>query len=159
MKLASAIKKIENRAKVVGLDVEITQQDQNSHRHQVYVRFEGSNQIISFYANGNGQEDRINLIKVTRDGDVSDPQSDYFAGSFTENITQALNWVAPLPPKYPAGSLVRFKDNKRNGRSRLTGIVALVMEAKTGGNYKVQYAGQKDRYHPYFSERDLERVS
>ena len=158
MKLASAIKKINARAKVVGLDVEISQQDQHSHQHQVYVRFEGSNQVISFYSSRN-DEDAIHLIKVTRDGDVSDPQSDYFAGSFTENITQALNWVAPLPPKYPAGSLVRFKDNKRNGRSRLTGIVALVMEAKTGGNYKVQYAGQKDRYHPYFSERDLERVS
>ena len=158
MKLASAIKKIENRAKVVGLDVEITQQDQNSHRHQVYVRFENSNQVISFYSECNG-EDNIHLIKVTRDGDVTDIQSDYFAGSFVDNITQALNWCAPLPPKYPAGSLVRFKENKRNGRAKLTGIVALVMEAKTGGNYKVQYAGQKDRYHPYFSERDLERVS
>ena len=158
MKLASAIKKIENRAKVVGLDVEITQQDQNSHRHQVYVRFEGSNQVLSFYAK-NGEQDHINLIKVTRDGDVSDIQSDYFAGSFVDNITQALNWCAPLPAKYPAGSLVRFKDNKRNGRSKLTGIVALVMEAKTGGNYKVQYAGVENRYDPYFSERDLERVS
>ena len=158
MKLASAIKKINARAKVVGLDVEISQQDQHSHQHQVYVRFEGSNQVISFYSSRNG-EDNIHLIKVTRDGDVSDVQSDYFAGSFVDNITQALNWCAPLPPKYPAGSLVRFKDNKRNGRSKLTGIVALVMEAKTGGNYKVQYAGVENRYDPYFSERDLERIS
>ena len=155
MKLASAIKKINARAKIVGLDVEITQQDQQA---QTYVRFEGSNQVISFYSSRN-DEDAIHLIKVTRDGDVTDIQSDYFAGSFVDNITQALNWCAPLPPKYPAGSLVRFKENKRNGRAKLTGIVALVMEAKTGGNYKVQYAGQKDRYHPYFSERDLERVS
>ena len=158
MKLASAIKKIENRAKVVGLDVEINQQDQHSHQHQTYVRFEGSNQVISFYSSRNGEDD-IHLIKVTRDGDVTDIQSDYFAGSFVDNITQALNWCAPLPPKYPAGSLVRFKENKRNGRAKLTGIVALVMEAKTGGNYKVQYAGVENRYDPYFSERDLERVS
>ena len=158
MKLAAAIKKINARAKVVGLDVEITQQDQNSHHQQVYVRFENSNQVISFYSECNG-EDNIHLIKVTRAGDVSDIQSDYFAGSFVDNITQALNWCAPLPPKYPAGSLVRFKDNKRNGRSKLTGIVALVMEAKTGGNYKVQYAGVENRYDPYFSERDLERIS
>ena len=155
MKLASAIKKINARAKMVGLDVEITQQDKQA---QTYVRFEGSSQVISFYSSRNGKDD-IHLIKVTRDGDVTDIQSDYFAGSFVDNITQALNWCAPLPPKYPAGSLVRFKENKRNGRAKLTGIVALVMEAKTGGNYKVQYAGQKDRYHPYFSERDLERVS
>ena len=158
MKLASAIKKIESRAKIVGLDVEINQQDQSSHNRQVYVRFEGSNQVLSFYAK-NGEQDRINLIKVTRDGDVSDIQSDYFAGSFMSNLTQALNWIAPLPAKYPPGSLVRFKENKRNGRAKLTGIVALVMEAATGGNYKVQYAGQPDRYHPYFSERDLERIS
>jgi hypothetical protein len=157
MKLAAAIKKIKNRAKVVGLDVEITEQ-KRSHDSLYYVRFENSNQVISFYSKCNG-EDNIHLIKVTRDGDVSDPQSDYFAGSFVDNITQALNWTAPLPPKYPPGTLVRFKDNKRNGRSRLTGIVALVMEAQTGGTYKVQYAGQKDRYHPYFSERDLERIS
>ena len=158
MKLASAIKKINARAKVVGLDVEISQQDQHSHQHQVYVRFEGSNQVISFYSSRNG-EDNIHLIKVTRDGDVSDVQSDYFAGSFVDNITQALNWCAPLPPKYPAGSLVRFKENKRNGRAKLTGIVGLVMEAATGGSYKVQYAGSQNRYDPYFSERDLERVS
>ena len=158
MKLASAIKKIENRAKAVGLDVEINQQDQNSHRHQVYVRFENSNQVISFYSECNG-EDNIHLIKVTRDGDVSDIQSDYFAGSFVDNMTQALNWCAPLPPKYPAGSLVRFKENKRNGRAKLTGIVGLVMEAATGGNYKVQYVGSEGRYNPYFSERDLERIS
>ena len=158
MKLASAIKKINARAKVVGLDVEINQQDQNSHRHQVYVRFEGSNQVISFYSSRNGEDD-IHLIKVTRDGDVTDIQSDYFAGSFVDNMTQALNWCAPLPPKYPAGSLVRFKENKRNGRAKLTGIVGLVMEAATGGNYKVQYAGSQNRYDPYFSERDLERIS
>jgi len=157
MKLAAAIKKINARAKKVGIEVEI-REDKRAHDSQYYIRFDGSNQVISFYSNRNGKDD-IHLIKVTRDGDVTDIQSDYFAGSFVDNITQALNWCAPLPPKYPAGSLVRFKDNKRNGRSKLTGIVALVMEAQTGGTYKVQYAGQKDRYHPYFSERDLERVS
>jgi hypothetical protein len=90
---------------------------------------------------------------------VSDPQSDYFAGSFVENITQALNWIVPLPAKYPVGSLVRFKDNKRNGRSRLVGILGLVTQAQAGGNYKVQYAGSEDRYEPFYSERDLEKVS
>jgi hypothetical protein len=157
MKLQSALKKIDARAKKVGVEVSI-REDKRAHDSLYYIRFEGSNQSISFYSKCNG-EDNIHLIKVTRDGDVSDPQTDYFAGTFADNLTQALNWCAPLPPKYPAGSLVRFKDNKRNGRSRLTGIVALVIEAKTGGNYKVQYAGQKDRYHPYFSERDLERIS
>ena len=157
MKLAAAIKKINARAKVVGLEVEI-HEDKRTHDSSYSVRFENSNQVISFYSECNG-EDNIHLIKVTRDGDVTDIQSDYFAGSFVDNITQALNWCAPLPPKYPAGSLVRFKENKRNGRAKLTGIVGLVMEAATGGNYKVQYVGSQDRYDPYFSERDLERIS
>ena len=157
MKLAAAVKKIKSRARVVGLDVEIKEQ-KRAHDSLYYIRFENSNQVISFYSKCNGK-DAIHLIKVTRDGDVSNPQADYFAGSFVDNITQALNWCAPLPPKYPPGSLVRFKNNKRNGRARLTGIVGLVVEAVTGGSYKVQYAGSEDRYHPYFSERDLERVS
>ena len=157
MKLASAIKKINARAKKVGIEVNI-REDKRTNDSSYSIRFENSNQVISFYSSRNGN-DNIHLIKVTRDGDVSDIQSDYFAGSFVDNITQALNWIAPLPPKYPAGSLVRFKENKRNGRAKLTGIVGLVMEAATGGNYKVQYAGQPDRYHPYFSERDLERIS
>jgi hypothetical protein len=157
MKLASAIKKIHARAKAVGLEVDIQENKRN--RDSSYcVRFENSNQVISFYSKCNG-EDNIHLIKVTRDGDVSDIQSDYFAGSFMDNLTQALNWCAPLPPKYAAGSLVRFKDNKRNGRARLAGMVGLVIEAASGGNYKVQYPGSKDRYHPYFSERDLEKIS
>ena len=85
--------------------------------------------------------------------------TDYFAGYHADNITQALNAVAALPAKYPVGSLVRFKDNKRNGRWKLAGKIALVMQAESGGNYKVQYPGSQDRYDPFYSERDLERVS
>ena len=157
MKLQSALKKIQQRAKIVDTKVDI-HEEKRANDSSYSIRFENSNQVISFYSNRNG-DGNIHLIKVTRDGDVSDIQSDYFAGSFVDNITQALNWIAPLPAKYPPGSLVRFKENKRNGRAKLTGIVALVMEAATGGSYKVQYAGQGDRYDPYFSERDLEFVS
>ena len=157
MKKAAAIKKIRNRAKLVDRKVVIEENDYHGNgQFKVYARFEGSNQTISFWTNS---DDSISSPHICRDGDVSDSMTDYFAGYHVDNITQALNTVAALPAKYPVGSLVRFKDNKRNGRSKLTGIVALVMEAKTGGNYKVQYAGVENRYDPYFSERDLERVS
>jgi hypothetical protein len=161
MKLQAALKKINARAKKVGVEVTITHQDENSHRHEVYVRFEGSNQTISFYANHSNRvtSGDIHLIKVTRDGDVSDPHTDYFAGSFVDNITQALNWIVPLPPKYRVGSLVRFKDNKRNGRWKLAGQVALVVVAGNGGNYQVKYPGQPERYGLTYSERDLELVN
>ena len=153
MKLQAALKKINARAKKVGIEVKITQNDRRA-----WVHFEGSNQTISFYASRNGEDD-IHLIKVTRDGDVSDPHTDYFAGSFVDNLTQALNWVAPLPPKYPIGSLVRFKDNKRNTRWNIAGMLALVTNAGGGGNYQLQYPGQPERYGMTYSERDLELVS
>ncbi len=67
--------------------------------------------------------------------------------------------MAPLPPKYSVGSLVRFKSNKRNHRWNLAGKVALVVQAEAGGNYKLQYDGVDDRYNPFFAQRDLELVS
>ena len=154
MLVANAIKKVRNRAKVVGCEV-IIKEDQSANG-KTYIRFEDSNQTISFYRHSDGH---ISSPHLCRDGDVSDIMTDYFAGYFVDNITQALNTVAPLPPKYPVGSLVRFKDNKRNGRWKLAGKVALVIQANPGGNYKVQYDGSEDRYDPFYSQRDLERVS
>ena len=164
MKLQATIKKIKQRAKIVGLKVDI-HEEKRKHDSAFNVRFENSNQVISFYSGRDYSddecgEDATHLIKVTRDGDVSDIHTDYFAGSFVDNITQALNWVAPLPAKYPVGSLVRFKQNKRNARANLAGKVRLVTEAATGGNYKLLNPITHTRlYDPYYSERDLEFVS
>jgi hypothetical protein len=157
MKKSAAIKKIRNRAKIVDRKVEVKDIDHHGNgSSKVYARFEGSNQTISFWVNS---DDSIGSPHICRDGDVSDSMTDYFAGYHVDNITQALNTVAALPAKYPVGSLVRFKDNKRNGRWKLAGKIALVMQAESGGNYKVQYPGSEDRYDPFYSERDLERVS
>ena len=41
----------------------------------------------------------------------------------------------------------------------MAGKIALVIEAASGGSYKVQYDGSQDRYNPYYSERDLELIS
>ena len=165
MKLQATIKKIQQRAKIVGLKVDI-HEEKRKHDSAFNVRFENSNQVISFYSgrdysdDDEGGEDATHLIKVTRDGDVSDIHTDYFAGSFVDNITQALNWVAPLPAKYSVGSLVRFKQNKRNARANLVGKIRLVIEAATGGNYKLLNPSQQSHlYSPYYSERDLEFVS
>lgn len=157
MKLEAALKKIRNRAKKVDRKVDITQNDyHNNGQVKVYVRFEESNQLLSFWTNRDGT---ISSPHTVRDGLESDPHTDYFPGSFWDNITQALNYIVPLPAKYPVGSLIRFKDNKRMNRSKMAGKIALVIEAASGGNYKVQYDGSQDRYNPYYSERDLELVS
>jgi len=154
---AAAIKKIRHRAKLVDRKVDVKDIDHHGNgSSKVYARFEGSNQTISFWVNS---DESISSPHICRDGDESDPHTDYFAGYHVDNITQALNTVAALPPKYSVGSLVRFKENKRNKRWKLAGKIALIMQAESGGNYKVQYDGSEDRYNPFYSERDLELVS
>ena len=157
MKLENALKKVRNRAKILKREVHIEQHDyHNNGQVKVYIRFEDSNQLLSFWTNSDGT---ISSPHTVRDGLKSDPHTDYFPGTFWDNITQALNSIAPLPPKYPVGSLVRFKDNKRNNRWKLAGKVALVIQAEAGGNYKVQYDGVENRYNPFYSQRDLEMIS
>ena len=157
MKLENALKKVRNRAKIVNRGVDIQQNDyHNNGQVKVWIQFEGSNQLLSFWTNRDGS---ISAPHVKRAGDESDPHTDYFPGCFYDNITQALNSIAPLPPKYSVGSLVRFKSNKRNHRWKLAGKVALVIQAEAGGNYKLQYDGVDERYNPFFAQRDIELVS
>ena len=157
MKLENALKKVRNRAKIVDREVSIEQNDyHNNGQVKVYIQFEDSNQLLSFWTNRDGS---ISAPHVKRAGDESDPHTDYFPGCFYDNITQALNSIAPLPPKYSVGSLVRFKSNKRNHRWNLAGKVALVIQAEAGGNYKLQYDGVDERYNPFYAQRDIELVS
>ena len=157
MKLENALKKVRNRAKIVGREVSIEQNDyHNNGQVKVWIQFEDSNQLLSFWTNRDGS---ISAPHVKRAGDESDPHTDYFPGCFYDNITQALNSIAPLPPKYSVGSLVRFKSNKRNHRWNLAGKVALVIQAEAGGNYKLQYDGVDERYNPFYAQRDIELVS
>ena len=157
MKLENALKKVRNRAKILNRGVDIEQNDyHNNGQVKVWIQFEGSNQLLSFWTNSDGS---ISAPHVKRAGDESDPHTDYFPGCFYDNITQALNSIAPLPPKYSVGSLVRFKSNKRNHRWNLAGKVALVIQAEAGGNYKLQYDGVDERYNPFYAQRDIELVS
>lgn len=53
--------------------------------------FTYNGQILSFFKNGS--YDEITCIKTRRIGDESDAMSDYHAGCFHENITQALKFI------------------------------------------------------------------
>ena len=55
MKLENALKKVRNRAKIVGREVSIEQNDyHNNGNVKVWIQFEGSNQLLSFWTNRDG---------------------------------------------------------------------------------------------------------
>ena len=93
-------------------------------------------------------------------GQESDPYTDYYPGYHLDNATQMLQTLVPPPAKFPVGSLVRGKQNKRAQRSGYAGKVGLVTEAG-GSNYcRVEWVGEA-KNNPYnnYPERDLELVS
>jgi len=155
MKIGKAIKKIE---KYLGVEVQCD-------GCRYWWAYE--NEIGSFLANGYGgdpmapeamEAEACNWHR-RRANDHSDSQSDYFAGSFRSNLTQLLHSMKAPPPKFPAGSLVRGKANKRATRQGYAGKIGLVIEC---GDYcKIQWVGEP--VHPrgpqMYPQRDLECVS
>ena len=49
------------------------------------------NEVLSFYQNGRSNE--ITCINTARVGDVSDSMTDYHAGVFHDNISQAIRFI------------------------------------------------------------------
>ena len=94
MKLQAAIKKIKQRAKIVGIKVDI-HEEKRKRDSAFNIRFENSNRVISFYSgrsySDDENEEHVHLIKVTRDGDVSDIHTDYFAEAATGGNYKLLN--------------------------------------------------------------------
>jgi len=89
--------------------------------------------------------------------DHSDPQSDYFAGYFLPNCTQFLHSLKRPPPKYPPGSLVRGKANKRAKRWGFAGKVGVVVDYCKYGSYEVLWNGSGE-ISGALHGRDLEGV-
>ena len=156
MKVRNAIKKVKSHFKKQGIDIEVKLV---SHRwtfvHDGYVG--------SFLANGCGSdEDQMDAdahnFHVRGVNDHSDLMTDYHAGSFRDNITQVCGSLLPSPPKYPVGSLVRGKQNKRAMRQGYAGRVGLVMEAKAGDYARIAWTGEaQPRWGwPTYPTRDLE---
>ena len=83
MTILKAVKKVENK---LNKKMEFNSVNQHS------VEF--NNMVLSFYANGRYSEDAsVTCINVRYVNDHSDSMTDYCAGSFYDNITQALNRV------------------------------------------------------------------
>ncbi len=87
--------------------------------------------------------------------DVSHPQSDYFAGFYVDNITQALEFIKPPPPKFPVGTLVRGKQTKRAIRHGFNGKVGIIGTVGTKTSH-VYFDGS--HLQRAVASRDLELV-
>lgn len=152
MKVKTAIKKIE---KYLGVKVEYV-----GHRYT----FQYEDQVGSFLPNGHaggmGKEameaEACNWHRRRYD-DHSDSMSDYFAGSFRDNVTQLLHSMKPPPCKFRAGQLVRGKNTKRAIRHQFADKTGLVTK-ETGDSCTVQWIGETTT-QGYISTRDLELVS
>ena len=160
MKVKAVIKKIKTHFKKQGIDIDVEYDGTRwSFQHKDYVG--------SFLANGAMASDPAAQLEadacnfhVRRCNDHSDLQSDYFAGSFRDNITQVCCSLLPNPPKFKAGQLVQGKDNKRATRWGFSGKTGLVMGA-SDGYVAVRWLGCEDKRedHKSFSERDLTLLS
>jgi hypothetical protein len=146
-----AVKKIE---KALGVKV------QEGYNGKHYVEYEGK--ICSWYASQKwGEKDGILEASgwhVRSADDISDPHTDYFAGSFRDNVTQMISAVKPKEAKFSVGCLVRGKPNKRATRQGYAGKVGLV--TGSGTYVKVEWLGEEPpTYSMTYPERDLELVS
>jgi len=81
MKLTNAIKKL----KKSGFMIE---------EKGVFVFSQKNDQEISFFKNGRDEDPQITCIRVKRINDVDDSMTDYCAGVFCNNLSQAIRLVA-----------------------------------------------------------------
>jgi len=149
MKVKAVIKKIE---KTLGVKV---QQNPRSGRYS--ASYDGK--VLSFAGQGREglgtggvEADALNF-HTRGEEDISDPYTDYFAGTFWDNATQMIHSIKPPESKYGPGTLVEFKDTKRQVRYGNVGKVGVVIS--TQGKYcDVQIAGT-GKVQTYIADRDL----
>ena len=166
MKVRNAIKKVKAHFKKQGIDIAIRAPSRNgsykwSFEHNGY---EGSFSVNGMHGTDPAALDgEADLYHVRGVNDHSDLQSDYFAGSFRDNITQVCCSLLPNPPKFKAGQLVQGKDNKRATRWGFSGKTGFVMGA-ADGYVAVRWIGciddtRANHSRKAFSERDLTLLS
>tara|TARA_B100001250_G_scaffold392749_2_gene394812 strand:+ start:155 stop:655 length:501 start_codon:yes stop_codon:yes gene_type:complete len=106
----------------------------------------------------------VSSLHTKAAGQESDPHTDYFPGTFWRNATQLIDRLQSPPAKYPAGVLVRGKQNKRAIRQGYAGKVGLVV--KNSGKYMQVQFNNSDWLNntvgwtgATYPERDFELVS
>ena len=125
MKLESAIKKIEKRLGKGCVDIS---------DRKAWVEHEGT--ILSFWVK-NGGEDHCHGWHTRRHNDHSDLMTDYFAGTYHSNLTQALSWLKPPPSKFKKGDVVFFKPTKKNARWGRSGTGIVITDKENADSWQV----------------------
>ena len=125
MKLENAIKKIEKRLGKGCVDIS---------DRKAWVSHGGN--ILSFWVK-NGREDHCHGWHTRRHDDHSDLMTDYFAGTFHDNLTQALSWLKPPPSKFKKGDVVFFKPTKKNARWRRSGTGIVITDKENADSWQV----------------------
>jgi len=112
------------KAKKLGLTV-----DEPNDGRRCYIHHNGN--IASWFWQENWQTGELEGTNwhIKGEGQESDPYTDYFPGYFTDNATQMLNRLVPPGSKHKVGSLVRCKENKRNGRFNRVARMGLMIDA------------------------------
>ena len=149
MKLESVIKKIQKRMPGVTIH---TEGAAGKGRSKYWFAYEGK--IASF---SSCEYRGASSFHIRRENDHSDLMTDYYAGSFYDNATQMINTLCPPPPKFPVGTLVKGKNNKRASRLGFAERCGLVTHVNHYGCYMLLMSdtGLEERYS---YERDLEMV-
>ena len=165
MRVEKAIKKIE---KALGVKVQSDQSRSDNPYHNSYW-FEYEDRICSFRTqqaygedeNGNyGPLDYAYAMSwhTRQRDDHTDLYTDYFAGYFLDNCSQLIRSCKPPEAKFPVGTLVRGKQNKRAIRQGYAGKVGLVIKA--GQYMSIDWIGEpKPEYPMTYPQRDIELVS
>ena len=154
--------RFERKLAKLGLEI---QEGYNGKRYIEKDGYVGSWRYEDAWGDVDGKYQRLEGVQeargfhIRRVDDVSDIQTDYFAGYFCDNAGQFCNHFCPPPAKFPVGSLVRGKQNKRAIRQGYAGLTGLVVEA--GGNKycRVDWVGAAKSQYNSYPERDLELVS
>ena len=90
---------------------------------------------------------------IRKENDHSDSMTDYFAGSFFDNVTQLINYVKPPEPKFELGALVKGKDNKRANRQGYASRIGVVTRA---GRYMgIQWIGDEKAHWSSYPQNDF----
>lgn len=136
MKVQSAISKIKKR---LGIDVSrdvaaMAEADATGGRCNRKIAIPWKGRVLSFYVDGAGTSNpRVSLVHVRREDDHSDMMTDYHAGGFYDNLTQALDAIEPPAPKFAPGALLRVKGTKRAHRWGIADRMGVVIEAGPHG--------------------------